>query len=275
MRGTDAAPRILEEGGLDAILERYTTLRKVSLPAITQTTDTQNKYAVLADYLQQVKQTVVEHMRDSLPFLIGGDHAVGLGSVAAAAETYDDLAVIWFDAHGDMNTEETSLTGHIHGMPLAAAMGLCRSELNQVAGKPINPAHIFWVGTRSLDEGESALAQRLQLHVYSAEQVRQHGMKQVMAAIREEMQGMGLNHLHCSIDVDAMDPSVVCATGVKEDGGLQPEDYTQFIEALAQLPVQLTSLDWVEYNPLLDDPDMHTQQWCLKSIDQLMKAISE
>ena len=273
-RGTETAPCSLREGGLEAILSRYFDVRYVAMPACTASVDTDDKYGQIAAYLTQLKQVVADNMENSLPFVVGGDHALGLASVAAAAERYEDLAVIWFDAHGDMNTEATSHTGHIHGMPLAAAMGLCQSALNEVAVRPMNPQHIFWIGARSLDEGEKALIERLKLHVYSSQTIREQGMQAVMRQVQKEMTRMDIRHLHCSIDVDAMDPSIVAATGVKEADGLHDDDYQQFIQSLTQLPVELTSIDFVEYNPLLDDEEHHSRQWCINAINQLMKAIS-
>ena len=273
-QGSEKAPQCLLEGGLDALLRRYTEVKLLSMPIIPHMPDEQHKFIEIANYLQQLKFMISEAMRDSLPFVIGGDHTIGLSSVAAAAERYDDLAVIWFDAHGDINTEDSSPTGHIHGMPLAAAMGLCHSELNEVATKRISPDHIFWVGTRSLDEGERKLAERLHLHMYSSQYVRQYGIPRVMREIQDELQRMRLGHLHCSIDIDVIDPTIVAATGVREKDGLSTEDYNLFVEALGQLPVQLTSLDFVEYNPLLDDEEMHTRTWCLCAIERLMNAIN-
>ena len=271
-RGTELAPQSLWEGAKE-IIRRYAQVEQVALPLPEIRTEAPAKYADMAQYMRQLKQTVQACMDDSLPFTVGGDHALGLGTVAAAAARYEDLGVIWFDAHGDMNTEATSHTGHIHGMPLAAAMGLCASELNEVADRHIQPEHIFWVGTRSLDEGEQALAKQLNLHVYSAQTVREQGMPYVMEQIQAELQRLHIRHLHVSIDIDAMDPQIVPATGVPETQGLNNTEYEQFVDRLLWLPAQLSSMDFVEYNPLLDDEAQHTKQWCLYAIERLMKAI--
>ena len=275
-RGIEQAPKTFWENGVQPILRTFFDVEQIVLPHLTEELSSSNKYALFADYLKQLKQAVLTTFaQGSLPFIVGGDHALGLGSVAAVTERYDNAGVIWFDAHGDMNTEQTSPTGHIHGMPLAAAMGLCESELNDVATKRIKPENIFWVGTRSLDAGEQALIEKLHLHVYTTEYVRSVGMKQVLAEIRAELQHLQISHLHCSIDIDAMDPTIVQATGVAEPEGLNNEDYETFVEGLPLLPVQLTSIDFVEYNPLLDDTKQSSLTWCLDAINKLMKAISE
>lgn len=275
-RGVEMAPQSLLEGGLKAIMQRYATVEYDEVAPISETLNKDSKYAAIARFNKTLKQVVSQTIREgALPFCVGGDHALGLGSVSAAAEQYDNLGLIWFDAHGDMNTESTSQTGHIHGMPVAALMGLCRSELNEVPSRHLKPDHIFWIGTRSLDAGEQALIDQLHLHVYTAEYVRQTGMAHVMEEVQQEIQRLGITHLHCSIDVDAMDPAIIPATGVAEPDGLNREEYAAFVHALPQLPIQLSSIDFVEYNPLLDDADKNSRSTCLQFIEQLLREITQ
>lgn len=274
-RGVEMAPQALMEGGLDAIMQRYAAVTYQEVAPIPDEPDKDTKYTLIARFCQTLKQVVAQSLREGvMPFCVGGDHALGLGSVAAAAEQYDDLGLIWFDAHGDMNTESGSKTGHIHGMPVAALMGLCSSEVNEVATRRMKPDHIFWIGTRSLDPGEQALIDKLHLHVYTAEYVRQKGMDHVMAEVRQEIQRLGITHLHCSFDVDAMDPTIVSATGVAESNGLTQHEYATFVHALAQLSLQLTSIDLVEYNPLLDDANKNSRAMCLQAVELLLREIS-
>lgn len=275
-RGVEKAPQALLEAGVGTILEQYCEVGYRRMPELTTVVSDLTKYRVLSHYLLDLKRRILESYANGyLPFIVGGDHAIGLGSVAAAAERYDDLGIIWFDAHGDMNTESTSPSGHIHGMPLAAAMGLCSSELNHVATTRINPQHIFWIGTRSLDEGEKTLAEHLNLHIYSSDYIHRHGMSHTMATIQSEFQRMHIKHVHSLIDVDAMDPRIITATGVKEVNGLSTTDYNIFVDTIGQMPIQLTSFDFVEYNPLLDDSEKHSLHWCIASIERLMKAINK
>ena len=274
--GVELAPKSFIDAGADTILRQYYEVEHVSLPPISQELHGDNKYAVMAQYVTHLKQVVANCLTmGSFPFVVGGDHTIGLGSVAASVEKYDNLGIIWFDAHGDMNTEATSQTGHMHGMPLAALMGFCTSELNKVTTRYIKPENIFWVGTRSLDPGEKELIEKLHLHIYSAAYVKSFGMRNVMKQIQMELQRLHITHLHCSMDVDAMDPRIVPATGVTEPNGLDIEEYISFVSELAHLPIQLTSLDCVEYNPLLDDNKKHTLQICLKAIDTLFRKLNQ
>ncbi len=100
----------------------------------------------------------------SFPFIIGGDHSLGLGSIAGASRYFDDLAVIWIDAHGDINTHETSPSGNAHGMPLAAAMGIGEdSMVNVYYNKAkVKPNNVYIIGARDLDEGEIELAKKIE-----------------------------------------------------------------------------------------------------------------
>lgn len=94
-----------------------------------------------------LRDIVSQALRDGyFPMIIGGDHSLGLGGMAGVSESFSDLGVIWFDAHGDINTEVTSPSGNSHGMPCAAAIGLCRSKLNDVCRKRLNSQNFFWIG---------------------------------------------------------------------------------------------------------------------------------
>lgn len=185
---------------------------------------------------------------------IGGDHALGLGSVSGSLQYDANIGLIWFDAHGDMNTEETSPTGHIHGMPVAALMGLCKSELNNVAPVKIKPENIFWIGTRELDKGEQELAERLHLNVYSTELIHKRGMADILNEVRIHMEKQGIKHIHLSFDVDAFDPELFPATGVKVPNGLNMDDFEQFVKEMDSLP-NICTIDFVEYNPTMEKKD--------------------
>lgn len=204
---------------------------------------------------------------------IGGDHSLGLGTVAGALQNDPNLALIWFDAHGDVNTEETSPSANAHGMPVAALMGLCKTELNNVATIRLKPQNVFWVGARDLDEGEVRILQNLGVydHVYSAEQVHSMGMKKVMSEVYAKMQKQEIGTLHLSFDIDGMDPSIVAATGTKVPNGLTEEEFEEFILQIHTIKSQinLKSMDFVEYNPLMDDEQQTTGKWCKQALHKL------
>ena len=229
--------------------------------------------STVVDIASQLRDKVASVLRQGyFPLIVGGDHSLGLGSVAGAALAYDDIAVIWFDAHGDFNTEETSPTGNLHGMPAAAAMGWCKSELSSVATKTIPPRNFFWIGARDLDEGEKAFAEKNNLHIYSSENVRQKGMFNIMDEIIQIMQSNDISHIHLSIDIDGMDPSIVCGTGTKVDRGINNGQFYTFIDKIFSTN-KVISADFVEYNHLLDDDNHTTATWCKEALHYLSTKI--
>lgn len=208
------------------------------------------------------------------PLVVGGDHSLGLGSGAGAAAVYDDLGIIWFDAHGDFNTEETSPSGNLHGMPCAALMGWCKSSLGSIASKTVPPSHFYWIGTRDLDPGEVTLAQKNKLHIYSASRVKEMGMNWVMEDIIKDLEKQGIKHLHLSLDIDSMDPSLVCGTGTKVENGLWNGDFYTFLDRVFETK-SVVSMDLVEYNRLLDDEYLSSAKWCLEVFHNLALKIKQ
>lgn len=187
------------------------------------------------------------------PMVIGGDHSVAMGSIAAAAETVgaSALSVIWIDGHTDINTEHSSQTGCIHGMPLAQAMGLCTDLLN-VGQEKIHllGENLFIVGARSIDDGEWPILQSQGVHLYTAEQVRADGIHAVMSQVLTQVK---TPYIHVSFDVDGMDGEVFPATGYRMPDGMTAYEAHHAFSAALQSG-KTVSADLVEYNPLLD-PD--------------------
>lgn len=203
---------------------------------------------------------------------LGGDHTIALGTVAGVLQNEPNVGVIWFDAHGDVNTEATSPSMNAHGMPVAALLGLCKSGINDIATTHLKKQNIFWVGARDLDPGEKELLAEIGINdnVYTTEQIHRMGMSVVMADIRQKMEKLNVPALHLSFDIDGMDPGIVWATGTRVEDGLLQEDLDLFIQHLQDLPI-LKSIDFVEYNPALDNEEYSTGQWCLEILKHLME----
>lgn len=185
------------------------------------------------------------------PMVIGGDHSIAMGSIAAAAETVgaSALSVIWIDGHTDINTERSTQTGCIHGMPLAQAMGLCTDLLN-VGQEKIHllGENLFIIGARSIDDGEWPILRSQGVHLYSADQVRTDGIHAVMSQVLAQVK---TPYIHVSFDVDSMDSEVFPATGYRMPNGMTAyEAHHAFATALQS--GRAVSADLVEYNPLLD-----------------------
>jgi arginase len=238
--------------------------------------DPEVKYLdTVVDTTAQLRDKVASVIRQGyFPFVVGGDHSLGLGSGAGAAMACENLGIIWLDAHGDFNTEETSPSGNLHGMPCAALMGWCKSSMNEVAVKTVNPSNFYWVGTRDLDPGEIHMAKEHNLHIFTASDVKQRGMNAVMAEITNNLKARNINRVHLSIDIDSMDPALVCGTGTKVENGLWNGDFYTFIDKIFESK-KVVSADFVEYNELLDDVNKTTATWCMEALHYLTLKIKE
>lgn len=229
----------------------------------------------VVDITTQLRDKVNSVIRQGyFPLIIGGDHSLGLGSGAGAALACDNIGIIWCDAHGDFNTEETSPSGNLHGMPCAALMGWCKSNLSKVATKRIPTQNFFWIGARDLDPGEVKFAKDYNLRIYTAEMIKEKGMAVVMKEVIKTLEEQNINKVHLSIDIDGMDPSIICGTGTKVERGLNNGKFYTFIDSIFATN-KVVSTDFVEYNHLLDDEDNTTAKWCIEAIHYIGLKIKD
>lgn len=191
-----------------------------------------------------------ELMSGSFPLVIGGDHSVAMGSIAGASSVMgkDKLSVIYIDGHTDINTDKSTLTGFIHGMPLAAAMGLCSDMLT--VGNKINVfgKNIYIVGARSIDDGEYPIMRENGVHLYTAGEVKKRGITSVMTEITDNIRG---GAIHVSFDVDFLDETVFSSTSYRMPDGLDADTLYKILHS-AFSTGRVCSMDVVEYNPTLD-----------------------
>lgn len=187
-----------------------------------------------------------------LPIVLGGDHSISIGSVAGVSKAVRKLGLIWFDAHGDMNTEDTTPSGNIHGMPLAVSLGIGHPELTNVAGfhPKVSAKNVVLVGVRSVDPDERALIKQAGITVFDMHEIDKEGMSAVMEeAIR--IASKDVDGVHLSLDLDAFDPREAPGVGTPVPGGVTYREGHLAMEMLAAANV-LTSVDVVEVNPILD-----------------------
>lgn len=194
--------------------------------------------------------------RDEVPVTLGGDHSIALGSIAGAARARDPLGVIWFDAHGDFNTTQTSPSGNVHGMILAALCGYGDERLVSVGGPgaSIDPKRLAIVGARDLDDGERDLLRSAGVRVLTMSDIDRRGMEAVTRDALDVALDGGAG-LHISFDLDVVDPSEAPGVGTPVHGGITYREAHLAMEMVAETG-RLTSLDLVEVNPILD---LHNQ----------------
>ena len=190
-----------------------------------------------------------------MPIMLGGDHCLAIGSIAAVAahcrDTGKQLRVLWLDAHADFNTHDLTPSGNIHGMPVACLCGLGPEALTTLGGHDpeIVPAQIRQIGIRSVDQGEKRLVKQHGLDIYDMRYIDEVGMKRAM---EEALHGVDDDtHLHVSFDVDMLDPSIAPGTGTKVPGGVNYREAQLIMEMIADTG-RMGSLDIVEVNPVLD-----------------------
>jgi arginase len=190
------------------------------------------------------------------PLVLGGDHSIAIGTVsglAASAQSQGKkLGLLWIDAHGDINTPETSPSGNIHGMPLATLLGFGAGELTSIGGTipKISPANVALVGIRSLDSGEKKRLKETGVQVHTMSDIDRHGVHRVMKKALAQVTD-GTDFVHVSLDLDAVDPSVAPGVGTPVKGGLDYREAHLIMETIADAGV-MTSLEVVEVNPILD-----------------------
>lgn len=188
----------------------------------------------------------------SLPLVLGGDHSIALGTLAGLrAAAGAPGGVVWIDAHGDLNTPSSSPTGNVHGMPLAAALGLAGDGFAH-PGLPlpaVEPQRVVLVGVRSLDPAERLLIREHGLRAITMTEIDRIGIERAMQEAIDRVSGGGF--VHVSLDLDALDPEIAPGVGTPVKGGLTYREAHLACELLAESGL-VGSLELVEVNPILD-----------------------
>lgn len=191
------------------------------------------------------------YKNNKFPVVIGGDHALSIGSIAAGYEVFgENLCVVWIDAHTDIHTEISTETGYIHGMPIGASMGICCDELT--AGKSkchVKGENVFIIGARSIDKEEYRIIRENNVNLYTMEQIREQGLESVMKEVMDKLKG---KRVHVSLDVDFFDPDVFYATGYNIENGFSIEDAKHIISDIYK-DSKPVIFECVEYSPAKDE----------------------
>jgi arginase len=265
-RGVDMGPSAMRVAGLEARLEALGHQVTDGGNILVEIAETQAFGHVNARYLKQIAETctrtahaVVKILEeDMMPLVLGGDHSLAVGSVSGVAEFYrrrkQQIGVLWIDAHSDMNTPDTSPSGNVHGMPLAALLGLGPEPLSNIFGytPKIAPENTVMVGIRDIDAAERANIRRAGVnHVFTMRDIDERGMRAVMEeALRAA--GCGTAGYHVSLDMDWIDPEDAPGVGTPVRGGATYREAHLAMEILADHGHML-SFEIVEVNPVIDE----------------------
>jgi arginase len=264
-RGVDMGPSALRIAGLADRIARlgYSVVDRGDLPSPIPETrewrDERQKYVHdIAKVCELLYETSSRCLADgALPLVLGGDHSLGAGSVAAAAHWARTsrklpIGLLWIDAHGDMNTPATSTSGNVHGMPLAALLGPEPPALSGIGGfsPKVLAEHTVLIGVRNLDEREKVAVRDSQVRVFTMKDIDRQGIASVVEQA-VNLAGNGTAGIHVSFDLDACDPGIAPGVGTPVKGGLDYREAHMLMEIVADSGL-LTSLDLVEINPTLD-----------------------
>jgi arginase len=264
-RGVDMGPSALRVAGLQARIKQLgCQVEDIGNIAVKQPEEMsygekRAKYlAEIADACKDLGVMVEKSLEENLvPVVLGGDHSIAAGSLSGVASHFKKkdkrIGLIWLDAHGDINTPESSPSGNVHGMPLAAAMGYGAAELVELLDfKPkVEPQNISLVGIRDLDAQEKKLAKKSGVHVFTMRDIDERGMREVMSdALKYAMDDTG--GIAVSLDMDFVDPSDAPGVGTPVRGGVTYREAHLAMEMIADTEA-MVSLEVVEINPVIDE----------------------
>ncbi|OEL03177.1 arginase [Staphylococcus casei] len=198
--------------------------------------------------------------KNHFPLTLGGDHSIAIGSISGVSKHYDNLGVIWYDAHGDLNIPEESPSGNIHGMPLRVLAGDGDEQLVNISNytPKVKPEHIVLIGMRDLDEGERRYIKDNNIKTYTMADVDRYGIQQIIEETIEYLEHK-TDGIHLSLDVDGLDPVETPGTGTRVLGGLTYRESHFALELLHNSNL-ITSMDIVEVNPLIDQNNHTAEQ---------------
>ena len=263
-RGVDMGPSAIRVADLERHLERLG--HKVTdhgdidvmIPETLEAGPSTLRYkpAILraCDELRQAVERSLSEGRT--PIVLGGDHSLGIGSVSGSSNFHHGkgqrIGLIWFDAHGDFNTPDTTPSGNVHGMSLAVLHGFGDPDLVNLGGRApkMDPEHTVLIGVRDLDPGERDLLRRSGVSTFTIREIDERGMRDIVnEAVR--IAGAGTAGIHLSFDLDVVDPEDAPGTGTPVDGGISYREAHLAMEMIGDL-ADIVSVDLVEVNPLLD-----------------------
>ncbi|NGF89246.1 arginase [Staphylococcus aureus] len=217
-------------------------------------------YDEIIDVNQKLNKEVSASIENNrFPLVLGGDHSIAVGSVSAISKHYNNLGVIWYDAHGDLNIPEESPSGNIHGMPLRILTGEGPKELLELNSNVIKPENIVLIGMRDLDKGERQFIKDHNIKTFTMSDIDKLGIKEVIENTIEYLKSRNVDGVHLSLDVDALDPLETPGTGTRVLGGLSYRESHFALELLHQSHL-ISSMDLVEVNPLIDSNNYTAEQ---------------
>lgn len=268
-RGVDMGPSAIRyadlRAGLEVLGHDVNDLGNVLVP-VNETVGAGDPHLKYLEPIVNVCRDLAERVHHSIgagrmPVVLGGDHSLGLGSVMGAARGHK-LGLLWIDAHADFNTDQTTPSGNIHGMPLAALCGIGAPPLLTLNGADharakIDPRNVAVVGARDLDDPEKVLLREAGVSVFSIEAIDRYGIHEIMTRAIG-VASRNTDGLYLSFDLDSVDPRYAPGVGTPVPGGLTFREAHLAVELVAQSG-RMVGMDMVEVNPILDERNATAQ----------------
>ncbi len=261
-RGVDMGPSAIRYAGLKTAITdlnyRYIDLGDIEVPTPKEYEHHENTSLKYLEEVTLVNKRLAgcvasTHQRKNIPLILGGDHSLALGSILGTQSVFKNIGIIWIDAHGDFNNDQTTISGNLHGMPLAAATGFGPKTMTEFKDKDVsfvNPENIALIGVRDLDKEEKKLLKKAGVHVFTIADIDVYGMKDIM----DQALQIATNNtagFHLSFDMDALTPTEAPGVGTPVPGGLTYRESHLAAEMIAKTN-KLLSFEFVEVNPILD-----------------------
>jgi len=272
-RGTDAGPSAMRIAGLETELQKMGYELSVGTDVLVPPFETRIAKEEISPRFKKEILQVCKDLADKtynainngdFPLILGGDHSIAMGSISAVSAYYQeqekDIGLIWFDAHGDMNTPESSNSGNIHGMPLAHLLGDGDPDLINIfkTGKKVKPENTVLIGIRDIDSKEQELIKKSGIHTYTMRDIDERGMSEISKEALEIVTTDTVG-FHLSFDLDGCDPTVIPGTGTKVPGGVNYREAHLLLEHCAESKKML-AMDVVELNPFLDEKNISAER---------------
>lgn len=281
IRGVEKAPKVLRESNVfDSLKKRFNVVDQGDVEMLPSSETTMldanpsvKYYDILLDMSNKICDIVKNNLlEEAFTIVVGGDHSVGAGSVAGTSIALNqNLGVIWYDAHSDINTPLTSPSKNFHGMPLAASMYIGADEMRSlgVDKRKVRPVNTFLIDARSMDIGEREIKDVHGINHYTTSYIRKRGMEVVADEVIETLRKNGVDNIHFSFDLDSISPEYTSAYNCPVADGMSVEDTIIFIKRLFSSGC-VRSMDYTEYNP-----DRDTDGSGLNIAREIFDAISE
>ncbi|BAK80282.1 arginase [Candidatus Arthromitus sp. SFB-mouse-SU] len=281
-KGVELGPKALINNNLLSIIKNcgHTINEIIDIPVDI---DNKNKF----DNNKQIKyfdkvKTIVKNLSISIeesyknntfPLVLGGDHAISIGSLAGFSKSFKNTGVIWIDAHGDLNIPSSSPSYNAHGMPLACSLGYGHEEFISIFKKNIDPKNVFLFGIRSLDNWEKEFIIKNEMHIYDRNSFDQIPQDLMIDTLKKYTNKNKIENFHLSFDIDVFDPLIAPGTGTPVKKGLLMDEVKNLMSKLLS-SINIVSIDFVEFNPLLDK-DNKTLTACLEILEFIFRRIKK